>query len=336
MMICSINYEAGKGLARILRPLVGKSPHHMKNTDDFVQQFRGIRLQPGECVTSYDVSTLFTWVPIESAITIIRRKLELDPELHTRTPMKVEHIISLLGFCLKSTYFQFQGRFFEQLQGTVMGSPISPSVANLFMVNFEIQGHQFSCRPSQSMEEVCGGHLCGHRFCKEIKFPWSILTTWTHTCNLTTQDAKPDGPLPFLNIIVLPQPDNSLLTSMYRKPTHTDLYLQWDSHHHLQAKFSVINTLRHRARTVCSNNQLLKQEKDHLNRALINCKYPTWALIRANFTNKHNKRTNKNKHNKNSNIKNKPYIVVPYMKGLSESCRGQYHQEGPSSPKRQG
>ena len=91
------------------------TPHHIKNTGDFVQEVRGIKLQPTECITSYDVSALFTSVPIESAITIIRNKLELDPELHQRTTMKVEHITSLLEFCLKTTYFQFQGRFYEQL-----------------------------------------------------------------------------------------------------------------------------------------------------------------------------------------------------------------------------
>ena len=84
----SIKYEVAKELSRILGPLVGKSPHHIKNTDDFVQQVKGIKLQPGECITSYDVSVLFVSVPIEPAITIIRRKLELDQELHTRTTMK--------------------------------------------------------------------------------------------------------------------------------------------------------------------------------------------------------------------------------------------------------
>ena len=48
-------------------------------------------------------------------ITIIIRKLELDHGLQFRTSMTVEDIISLLEFCLKTTYFQFQGRFFEQL-----------------------------------------------------------------------------------------------------------------------------------------------------------------------------------------------------------------------------
>ena len=54
----SIYYEVAKELSRILRPLVGKSPHHIKNTGDFVQQVKGIRLPPGECVTFYDVSEL--------------------------------------------------------------------------------------------------------------------------------------------------------------------------------------------------------------------------------------------------------------------------------------
>ena len=65
---------------------------------------------------------------------------------------------------------------------------------------------------------------------------------------------------------------------MYRKPTHTDQYLQWDSHHHLSAKFSVIQTLSHRASTVCSKPELLQQENDHLRKALTKCKYPKWAL----------------------------------------------------------
>ena len=62
------------------------------------------------------------------------------------------------------------------------------------------------------------------------------------------------------------------------KPTHIDQYLQWDSHHYLSAKFSVIHTLSHRASTVCSKPELLQQEKDHLRKALTKCKYPKWAL----------------------------------------------------------
>ena len=86
--------------------------------------------------------------------------------------------------------------------------------------------------------------------------------------HFTTDDARTDGSIPFLGTIVMPQSDGSLLTSVYRKPTHTDRYLQWNSHHHLSTNFSVINTLKHRAKTVCSNNQLLKEEDDHLSKPL--------------------------------------------------------------------
>ena len=62
------------------------------------------------------------------------------------------------------------------------------------------------------------------------------------------------------------------------KPTHTDQYLQWDNHYNLSAKFSVINTLSHRAQTVCSNPELFKQEKEHLRKTLTKCRYAKWAL----------------------------------------------------------
>ena len=71
----SINYEVTKELSRILRPLVGSSPHHIKNTADFVQQLKGITLNANENIVSYDVSALFTSVAIDPAINIIRRKL---------------------------------------------------------------------------------------------------------------------------------------------------------------------------------------------------------------------------------------------------------------------
>ena len=113
----------------------------------------------------------------------------------------------------------------------------------------------------------------------------------------------------------MPQPDGSIKTTVFRKPTHTDMYLHWDSYHHLSAKYSVINTLRHRAKTVCSTKQLLTEEEDHLYNALRRCKYPLWAGNRTNI-----KKKQRNNNQGNNNIK-KPYIVVPYMKGLGETCK---------------
>ena len=96
----------------------------------------------------------------------------------------------------------------------------------------------------------------------------------------TVEDNKEDGSIPFLDTIVKPEADGSLSITVYRKLTHTDQYLQWDSHHHLSAKFSVIQTLSHRASTVCSKPELLQQEKDHLRKALTKCNTLSRLLTR--------------------------------------------------------
>ena len=57
--------------------------------------------------------------------------------------------------------------------------------------------------------------------------------------------------MPFLDTLVTPKSDRSLATTLYRKPTHTNQYLQWDSHHAISNKYSVINLLLHRAKDIC-------------------------------------------------------------------------------------
>ena len=76
---------------------------------------------------SFDVSALFTSIPINPAIDIIKKLLEEDQDLKKRTSMTIDHIISLLEFCLKNTYFSFQGRYYEQTEGAAMGSPNKPT-----------------------------------------------------------------------------------------------------------------------------------------------------------------------------------------------------------------
>ena len=92
------------------------------------------------------------------------------------------------------------------------------------------------------------------------------------------ENNKEDGAIPFSDTIVKPETNGMLSTTVYRKPTNMDQYLQWDSYHHLSAKDSVISTLTHKAKTVCSNPDLLLKEIEHLRKARTNCKYPKTAL----------------------------------------------------------
>ena len=146
----SVTYGVAKELAKILKPLVGKSPHHINSTQDFVEQARQFKLEPGECLSSYDVSALFTSVPIDPALKIIKDLLDKDTTLKERTVMEVGDIILLLEFCLKNTYFSFQGQFYEQVEGAAMGSPVIPIVANLYMEYLEQKALSTAPHPPSS------------------------------------------------------------------------------------------------------------------------------------------------------------------------------------------
>ena len=104
---------------------------------------------------SFDIEALFTSVPIEPAISIIKKLLEEDKNLHQRTTMTVKQISYLLEFCLRTTYFTFQGKMYEQIKGAAMGSPISPLVANLFMEDLETRALATAPSP-YTLEKVCG------------------------------------------------------------------------------------------------------------------------------------------------------------------------------------
>ena len=94
-------------------------------------------MDEGETMVSFDVSSLFTNVPIGEVVDIITDRLEEDDSLVDRTPLSPEEVAELLQLCLRSTYFSFNGEFYEQREGAAMGSPVSAVVPNLYMEFFE-------------------------------------------------------------------------------------------------------------------------------------------------------------------------------------------------------
>ena len=62
------------------------------------------------------------------------------------------------------------------------------------------------------------------------------INTIDDKIQFTKEASRSDGSMPFLDTLVTINVDGSLNTKVYRKPTHTDLYLQWDSHHSIGSK----------------------------------------------------------------------------------------------------
>ena len=135
------------------------------------------------------------------------------------------------------------------------------------------------------------------------------------------------GSLPFLDTLVTIEQDNTFSTSVYRKPSHRDQYLHWDSNHHITVKQSVFNTLEHRAKVVSSSQNKLDRKLQHIKTALQQCQFPNWALNQWHhkFINpsqpSNSINTNNNNQQDNNPNKRNITVVVPYMPGTGEKFK---------------
>ena len=133
----SATEPCAKYLAKILNVVKGKNPHSIKNSQDFVDKVKDLEVPPGRKMVSFDVSALFTSIPVDFALQAIQKKMEKDNSWTALTELNLEQVVALLKLCLTTTYFVFHGQFYKQKFGAPMGSPISPGVADLCMEVFE-------------------------------------------------------------------------------------------------------------------------------------------------------------------------------------------------------
>ena len=146
-----------------------------------------------------------------------------------------------------------------------MCSPLSPVIANIYMEHFE----SLAIPSSPTLIKwwfryVDDVHSTTRKdqFNKIQEHLNFIDTHIKFTIELPGTDR-----LPLLDTLTKPTP-NSIESTVYRKPTHTDRYLDYKSNHPISAKLSVIHTLVHRAKQVCSTPEFLVREMDHLHKVL--------------------------------------------------------------------
>ena len=230
----SLTYQLSKHLSYILSPLVGRRQSAVQNSKEFVDFIAPQQLNE-EVLVYFDVISLFTNIPTDLAIRIARKHLEDDDTLEERTNLEVDNIILLLELCLNATYLQFQQVYYQQKQGTAMGSPVSVTIANLVME--DVEGRTLSSFKST-------GPLFWKRYVDDTWtaiHPDQIDEFHQHLNSIEpsiqfTREVEGNNQLSFLDVLLKKDEDGHISTSVYRKPTHTDQYLQYSSHHPLSHK----------------------------------------------------------------------------------------------------
>ena len=295
--IGSPTYLLAKFLARILKGFVGKTPSFIKDSTHLVSEMEDFKVEEGDILASFDVVSLFTKIPVDEALRIVREVTDEETE-------------KLVRICLKSTFFTFKGVVYEQVEGVAMGSPLSPIVANLYMEAFEKSAiDAFPLKPKW-----------WKRFVDDTNINWphgreSLIEFLGHLNSRSdhikfTMEVEEDNHIPFLDVLITKRNDGTLGHQVYRKKTHTDRYLHVDSHHLPSQKIGVINTLVTRAIRI-SDEDHLEQELDHLSNVFQMNGYNKNQITKVI----HKARKKSRKQNKNIDGTK---IVLPYIKGTTD------------------
>ena len=205
-----------------------------------------------------------------------------------------------------------------------MGSPVSPIVANLFMEDFEHKAlSSFSPAPSFWGRYVDDTITILETSC--VSMFTSHLNS-VHPAIKFTVEEETECSIPVLDTRITRLPDGHLSFSVYRKGTHTDQYLQFNSHQPLQHKLGVIRTLNHRARTLCSTPEAYTAETEHLKKVLTISGYTQWAWDLPS--------TRKMKPPTTTRVADsrarKGYTTLPYVQGVTEALSRIIRKQGVS------
>lgn len=295
--IDSPTYKASRHMANVLQTLTGKTRSFVRDSTHFIHLLEDVRIQNDEIMVSFDVSSLFTNVPVAETIEVIKQQL-----LNNNLPTEY---IPLIEFCLTSGYFRWRGDFFLQMDGVAMGSPIAPVVANIFMEYFE----EVSLRTAPFIPRYWWRYVDDVFAIVSREGVPQFLDHLNkiHPKIHFTAEEEQDGTLPFLDVLVKREPTGKLTHTVFRKSTHTDRYLKADSHHHPAHLSSVPRALINRALRLC-DAQFLESELTHIRKVLESNGY-SW---RQSF-----RLVNTNGKQRPQNVERVP-AFLPYVRGVTD------------------
>lgn len=273
------NYNVAKYLDEILKPALFKDDNYMlKDSFDFINKISKVKPKEGQYIVSFDVESLFTNVPTDDTIDIIIDKIFVRgvSSFHGLTE---EDLRSLLETCIKRSHFQFNGAFYDQIDGVSMGSPLGPLFANVFMSHLE----------SKIMSQLSRlGVKHWMRFVDDI---FALLTSKEKADNVLdylnkqhpnikfTVEHEKDNSLPFLDVVIR-KTAAGFETTVYRKKTYTGVHLNWTSLTSKRYKIGLIRCKLNRIWRICSSEQLRDEEITNLKEVLRKNGYPEVVITK--------------------------------------------------------
>ena len=310
--IGTATYHLAKHLSKVLSPL-RNSEYTIKNTKDFLVQLKKEKIPKDHQMVSFDVKSLFTNVPLEKTIDIILRRIYHDKEININITKK--DMRDLLLLCTKNVHFTFEGKIYIQIDGVAMGSPLAPVLADIFMVELERIVVPTLATHLRFWRRYVDDTIC---FVKtgSIEYILSVINNFHEKIQFTYEIEK-DSKISFL-AVEIQRTNETLATTVYRKETNNDMYLNWNSFSPDTWKRSTFRTLIERAYVICSTPKLRRKEINHLKYVFRHYNnYPMWVInqIIKQVEHKHTQQNlvdNIAENNEPSVENKKPLLLLPY------------------------
>ena len=156
---------------------------------------------------------------VPNVLRIIQNLLLNDAVPAECTKLSVADIMSALKLCLHSTIFTFKNVLYRLICGAPMGSCISPVVANIFMEYVERQALTFFREPPKIWIRYVDNIFCIINYSMIDEFLQDINSI---SPNIQfTVELEKDRSLPFLDVQITRNANNTLRTTINQKLTHT-------------------------------------------------------------------------------------------------------------------
>ncbi|BHF82693.1 hypothetical protein SprV_0802583200 [Sparganum proliferum] len=239
-------YGLAKWMFGRLKFLAEGSPTTVTSAYHFFERIKHLKLEPDESMVSFDVVSLFTSIPQQLAIDVVDKLLAERYEERDK-PLKCEHLLELLRYCLK-TYFTFGGQMYEQIKGTPMDSPISGLITEVVLQRVE---HLVFTKYQRKFWARYVDDTFAVVKTTDIEHLKELLTSVNPDIQFT-MEAEANNQLPFLEVLRRRCNTGQLQTTVLRKSTNTRQILHFNSNHPLSHKRSCVRTLFQRVETHCS------------------------------------------------------------------------------------
>ena len=267
--IGTLSYKIAKFFVPLLSNLT-KNEYTIDDSFEFGKEV--LQQDPSLFMGSLDVEALFTSLPLIETINLTVDKLFENKD--TVSNLNKIEFKKLLELACHEPWFIFNETYFQQIDGVAMGSPLGPTLANIFMCFHEkewLENCPKDFKPVFYKRYVDDIFLL-FRAPEHLKLFKDYMNT-CHSHITFTSEEENENKMPFLDFLFIRE-EGRFTSSVYRKPTFTGVYSHFQSLLPLKYKIGLIHTLLHRIYNICSCFEYIVKETNNLKNIMKKNGYP--------------------------------------------------------------